>query len=305
MNHLLSLKELNTDLMYSIIHRGIEIKKYPEKFYQECERKGLLLLFQKTSTRTNLSFQSGINQMGGYAVMMDWSSSNFSISPIQYEAQYASRNCDLIVARLKKHSDLIELAKHSKVPVINGCDDKYHPCQALSDFMTIYEVAGTFSGVTLTYVGVHNNVANSLVAGCIKLGIKLLLVTPIVNDAAWDEELMQAAYQSGYVENVTDLSEAVSRSDFVYTDTWVDMELFQSADYEEKKNSRIQQMLPYQLNKANLGGHSPYIMHPMPIHPGLEIEEELIESEKSIIYQQAENRMHTQKSLLIYMLNRR
>lgn len=301
-HHLLSLKELDKDTLLSIIRKGIEIKHNPEDFYQACERKGLLMLFQKTSTRTNLSFQSGINQMGGYAVTMDWDSSNFSLSPIRYEVRYASRNCDVIMARLKKYSDLLELANNSNVPVINGCCDKYHPCQALADLMTIYEVKGTYTGVTVTYVGIHNNVANSLIAGCITLGIKLLLVTPIINEASWDEELMQNAYQSGYIEKLKSLSDAVRRTDFIYTDTWVDMEYFQNIDYHEEKNRRIQVMMPFQINKKNLGGYSPYIMHDMPIHPDFEIEEDLIESENSIIYQQAENRMHVQKSLLLHIL---
>jgi ornithine carbamoyltransferase len=261
------------------------------------------MLFQKTSTRTNLSFQSGIHQMGGYAVTMDWDSSNFRITPIQYEARYASRNCDFIMARLKKHSDLLQLAQYSQVPVINGCCDKYHPCQALADLMTIYEVNGGFSGVTLTYVGIHNNVANSLVAGCVTLGIKLLLVIPIINEASWDEELMQNAYQSGYIENVKSLSEAAARTDFLYTDTWVDMEFFQDPLYQDEKKRRLEKMLPYQVNQHNLQGYSPYIMHDMPVHPGFEIEEGLIESEKSLIYQQAENRMHVQKSLLLHLQN--
>ncbi|OBZ10841.1 ornithine carbamoyltransferase [Bacillus sp. FJAT-26390] len=302
MIHLLSLKEFSKDMIQSIIHQAVEMKQSPERFYHATERKGLLMLFQKTSTRTSLSFQSGINQLGGYSVVMDWDSSNFSISPIQYEARYASRNCDVIMARLKKHSDVLELAQYSSVPVINGCCEKYHPCQALADLMTIYEVAGTFEGITLTYVGIHNNVANSLVAGCTAMGVKLLLVTPIVNTPSWDEELMQAAYQSGYVENAAHLSEAVSRSDFVYTDTWVDMEFFHESHYEEEKNHRMEQMLPYQLNRNNLKGFSPYIMHDMPIHPGYEIEAELVESDRSVIYQQAENRMHVQKALLLYLL---
>nr|WP_301539610.1 hypothetical protein [Paenibacillus sp. NEAU-GSW1] len=169
--------------------------------------------------------------------------------------------------------------------------------------MTVYETAGTFSEITITYVGIHNNVANSLIAGCISLGVQLLLVTPVINAPSWDEELMDNAIQSGYVETVNSLSEAVSRSQFVYTDTWVDMEFFQESHYEDEKNRRLEQMKPFQLNKENLNGHSPYIMHDMPIHPGYEIEEELIESDKSIIYQQAENRMHVQKALLLYLLD--
>ncbi|WP_246079011.1 ornithine carbamoyltransferase [Paenibacillus piri] len=300
---MLSLKELDKETLYSIIRKGIEIKRNPEHYYHACERRGLLMLFQKTSTRTYLSFQSGMHQMGGYAVPMDWEASNFSISPIRYEVQYASRNCDVIMARLKKHSDLLELAQYSQVPVINGCCDKYHPCQALADLMTIYEVRGTFAGVTLAYVGIHNNVANSLIAGCMTLGVKLLLVTPIVNEASWDEELMQAASRSGWIGHADSLADVASKADFIYTDTWVDMEFFNDPQYEEEKNRRLRTMLPFQLNRRELQGNKPYIMHDMPIHPGFEIEEELIESEQSVIYEQAENRMHVQKSLLLHLLH--
>ncbi|RKN83968.1 ornithine carbamoyltransferase [Paenibacillus ginsengarvi] len=299
--HLLSLQEFDKETLYSIIQTGIAIKRNPENYAKACEGKGLLMLFQKTSTRTYLSFQSGIHRMGGYAAAMDWDSSNFSISPIRYEARYASRNCDAMMARLKKHADLLELAEYSAVPVINGCCDKYHPCQALADLMTIYEVAGSFEGVTVTYVGVHNNVANSLIAGCITLGVRLLLVTPIVNEASWDEALMDKAYRSGHVETVSDLADAVRRTDFLYTDTWVDMEFFRNPDYEQEKLRRMERMMPFQVNSANLGGYRPYLMHDMPIHPGYEIEEELVESERSIIYEQAENRMHVQKSLLLHL----
>jgi ornithine carbamoyltransferase len=300
--HLLTLQELDRDTLQSIILKGIKIKRNPHLYEQACKQKGLLMLFQKTSTRTNLSFQSGISQLGGYAVTLDWNQSNFSISPIQYEARYVSRNCDVIMARLKKHEDLLELARYVDVPVINGCCDRYHPCQALADLMTIYEVAGTFSGITITYVGIHNNVANSLIAGCITLGIKLLLVTPIINTPSWDEELMQAALSSGYVDKIDHLSDAVSRSDFVYTDTWVDMEFIHEGHYGDEKNRRVELMMPYQLNRDNLQGYAPYIMHDMPIHPGYEIEAELVESERSVIYQQAENRMHVQKALLLHLL---
>ncbi|MCS7460447.1 ornithine carbamoyltransferase [Paenibacillus doosanensis] len=304
MSHLISLQEFDRETLYSIIERGLDIKRNPRKFDHACERTGLLMLFQKTSTRTSLSFQSGMGQMGGYTVNMDWDASNFSLSPIRYEARYVSRNCDLIVVRLKKHADLLELAEYSRVPVINGCCDKYHPCQALADLMTIYEVSGTFSGITVTYVGIHNNVANSLTAGCVVLGVKLLLVTPIVNEASWDEALMQKALRSGYVERVGSLAEAVPRSQFVYTDTWIDMEFFDDPQYQEEKRHRIQTMSPLQINPRNLGGHTPYIMHDMPIHPGLEIDESCIESERSIIYQQAENRMHVQKSLMLHLLQK-
>nr|AIA10428.1 aspartate/ornithine carbamoyltransferase, carbamoyl-P binding domain protein [uncultured bacterium] len=302
MKHLLSLKEFGRSELLGLIQKAIVIKQQPERYANACERKGALLLFQKTSTRTNLSFQAGINQMGGYAVPMDWNASNFSISPIQYEARYVSRNTDFIVARLKKHSDLQELAAYATVPVINGCCDRYHPCQALADLMTIYEVSGSFENITVTYVGILNNVANSLIAGCVTLGIRLRLVTPIVNEASWDGELMDLAAESGLITRMDSLSDAIAESDYVYTDTWIDMEHFHSADYGAVKDFRMKTMMPYQLNKRILNGHSPYIMHDMPIHPGFEIEEELIESAGSVIYQQAENRMHAQKALLLHLL---
>ncbi|MFC4546015.1 ornithine carbamoyltransferase [Paenactinomyces guangxiensis] len=300
--HVLSLQELTGEQIMQLVKKAIDIKKHPENYYHACFRKGLLMLFQKTSTRTMLSFHSGIAQMGGYAVLMDWNNSNFSISPIQYEARYVSTNCDVIMARLKKHSDLQELAKYSLVPVINGCCEKFHPTQALADLMTIYEVAGTFQGVTLTYVGIHNNIANSLVQACIKVGMKLNLVTPIVNESSWDESLMKEAENSGLVTRTTDLAQAVCESNFIYTDTWIDMEYFNDPSYEQERNVRIKTMSKYQLNRQNLQGFTPCIMHDMPIHPGYEIEEELIEAPESIIYTQAENRMHAEKALLLHLL---
>ncbi|MGG4141705.1 ornithine carbamoyltransferase [Paenibacillus algorifonticola] len=302
MQHFLSFEHITKEQLQSIIEQAVEIKRNPQLYSKAADNKGLLMFFQKSSTRTNLSFQSGMNQLGGYVVPMDWNSSNFSLSPIQYESRYVSRNSDIIMARLKNHADLLELARYATVPVINGCCDKYHPCQALADLMTIYEVAGTFSGVTLTYVGIHNNVANSLVEGCMLLGIKLLLVTPIINEPSWDQLLMDNALQSGWVEQLDSLQDAAAQSQFVYTDTWIDMEFYQEAFYQEEKQRRIKVMLPYQLSSSTLAGCTPYIMHDMPIHPGFEISEELVESEHSVIYQQAENRMHAQKALLLHLL---
>ncbi|USL45552.1 ornithine carbamoyltransferase [Priestia megaterium] len=303
MKHLLSLKELSKEEITGIIQQGIEMKENKEDFFNSCEKKGLLLLFQKTSTRTNLSFQSAINQLGGYSVDLNWNSSNFSISPIQYEARYVSRNCDLIMARLKKHDNLKELAKYSSVPVINGCCEKYHPTQTLADVMTIYEHKKTFEGVTVTFVGVHNNVVNSLIIAALKLGFKLNLVTPIINNDSWDEELMGEVKQSNLVESFDSIEEIIGDTDFIYTDTWVDMEHFNSKEFSAEKDKRIEKMMKFQINKEVLKDHKTLIMHDMPIHPGYEISEDIVESESSIIYQQAENRMHVEKALINYLLN--
>ncbi len=302
MRHVLSLRELSGEEIVALVEDAVRIKERPDDYFTACERRGLLLLMQKTSTRTVLAFSSAISQMGGYAVKMDWNETNFSISPIRHEVRYASRNCDVILARLRTFDDLAELARDSRVPVINGCCTKYHPSQALADLMTVYEVAGGFDGVTVTYVGVHNNVANSLVVGCTRVGVKVGLVTPLVNDPAWDAELMAEAEATGLVTKYETLAEAAAVSDFVYTDTWIDMEHFNDPGYRDERERRVALMTPFQVNAENLGGAEPYVMHDMPIHPGFEIDDATAESPKSVVYQQAENRMHSAKALLRRLL---
>ncbi|HLT59210.1 MAG: hypothetical protein LOD91_08435 [Limnochordales bacterium] len=297
----LSLKDMPAEEIRAIVETARAVKRDPQRWAQALTGRNLLMLFQKTSTRTRLSFELGIQELGGRAVVMDWDKSNFAISPLRYEARYVSRHVHLIMARLIRHRDLQELAAAADVPVINGCCERYHPTQALADLLTIYEQTGTFDGVTIAYVGIHNNVANCLTAGATKVGVRVILVTPEVNPASWDEELMAQAAATGRLE-VTKDARAVQRADFVYTDTWVDMENFHNPDYAEEKARRLAVMGPYQVNRELLGGHNPFIMHDMPVHPGLEIAEDLIESERSLIYQQAENRLHAEKALMLHLL---
>jgi ornithine carbamoyltransferase len=301
-SNLLKLADLEPETLAGILDTAVEIKSDPRRFRDAADRRGLLMLFEKTSTRTALSFQSAIARMGGYSVVLDWHKSNFAISSVEYETQYASRNCDIIVARLRSHDTLRALAANSQVPVINGCDDKFHPSQALADFLTILEINGRFDGATLCYVGVHNNVANCLVEGAVALGVRLLLVTPMTNEGARDDELMKRALASGLVEHRDDLASAAKEADFVYTDTWVDMEYFDDPAYAEEKQRRLSALMPFQLNRENLGGADPWIMHDMPIHAGYEISADLVEGPRSVIYRQAENRMHAQQALLLHLL---
>lgn len=300
--HVISLREFSREELTAVIREAAVIKRNPAAYRDALDRRGLFMLFQKTSTRTNLSFQSGMKRMGGYTVVMDWERSNFALSPIRYEVRYASRNCDLIMARLKRHEDIAELARYATVPVINGCCDKYHPCQALADLMTVYETSGKLEGTTIAFIGVRNNVANSLAAGCMALGVRLLLVTPVINEPSRDDELMAEALRSGYVEFRTDARAAAAEADYVYTDTWVDMEFYHEPSYAEERDRRLAALKPYQVNRALLQGRMPYIMHDMPIHPGLEIEEELVEADHSVIYRQAENRMYAQMALMLHLL---
>lgn len=294
--HHMSAEDIKT-----IIDTALDVKRAPERYENALRGRNLLMLFQKTSTRTRLSFELGVQELGGRAVVMDWDKSNFAISPIRYEARYVSRHADLIMARLLRHSDLVQLADSADVPVINGCCERYHPTQGLADLLTIRERVGADGDATVAYIGMHNNVANCLTAGVTKMGYNMILITPEVNEAARDDELMAAAAATGRLE-VTTNPQAARRADFVYTDTWVDMENFNNPAYAEEKARRLEVMMPYQINAELLGDSRPYIMHDMPVHPGLEISEELIESERSIIYDQAENRLHVEKALMLHLL---
>lgn len=301
MKDLLSLHDMPMADIEAVLQLAAEIKQAPERYENSMRNRNLLMLFQKTSTRTRLSFELGVQQLGGRAVVMEWDKSNFAISPIRYEARYVSRHADAIMARLIRHSDLRQLADAADVPVINGCCERYHPTQGLADLLTIREHVGPLEQVTIAYIGIHNNVANCLAAGGTKMGLNVILITPEVNEAAWDEPLMEEATATGKL-TITQDPRAVQQADVVYTDTWVDMENFHNPAYAEEKERRLQLMMPYQLNEALFNGHNPYIMHDMPVHPGLEIAESLIETDRSLIYDQAENRLHVQKALLLHLL---
>jgi ornithine carbamoyltransferase len=302
MKHCVSLDDFSGAELLHIVQLALKLKQEPHTFAGILEGRWLLMLFQKTSTRTRMSFEIGMGRLGGRTVMMDWDTSNFSISPIEYEARYASTHVDLVMARLKQHKDLRSLADNSQVPVINGCDEKYHPCQALADMLTVYEQQGGFAGQTVAYVGIHNNVSNSLACGFSKVGASLILVTPEVNPAAEDAGLMERALATGLVERTLNLREAVQRAGFVYTDTWVDMEFFTDPSFAEEKERRVKTMAPYQLNGDALAGSEAFILHDMPIHPGYEISAELVHDPRSLIFRQAENRLYAQQALMLYLL---
>jgi ornithine carbamoyltransferase len=302
LRHCISLAEFSPDELRGLILTAHRIKQDPARYANLMRGRWLLMLFQKSSTRTRLSFELGIGRLGGQAIWMDWNTSNFSISPIEYEARYAAGQVDLIMARLRLHQDLLALAQHSTVPVINGCDDRYHPCQALADLLTVYEAAGKFDGVTVSYVGIANNVSNALAVACSLTGVHLILVTPEVNPAAEDAALMERLMAQGAVERSLDLNGAARRSQFVYTDTWVDMEFFNEPSYQQEKERRIGLLQPYQLNRDTLRGSDPYILHDMPIHPGYEIAADLVDSPRSLIYAQAANRTYVQQALMLHLL---
>jgi len=303
--HLLALKDWTQAQIEEVIEKSIEVKKDPAKYRTSLKDKSLAMVFQKTSTRTRVSFEVAMTQLGGHALYLDWRTTNLVLADIRDETKYMSRNVDCIMARLLKHADLLAMAKASRVPVINGCDEKYHPCQAIADLMTVKEKKGRLKGVKLVYIGVQNNVCNSLIVGCTKTGVEITTVTPMKNEASIDRELLATAEKTGLYKSTLDMKKAVKDADVVYTDTWVDMEFFLDPKFKEEKEKRIKLMMPYQINKGLMRGSDALIMHDMPIHRGYEISDDMIESPNSIIYDQSENRLHSAKGILLKLLTKK
>jgi ornithine carbamoyltransferase len=304
--HVPNLKALTSEELTDILGRAAAVKKNPESYHQALKGKSMAMLFQKTSTRTRVSFEVGMFELGGHAVFIDWMTSNFVLSGIENETEYLSRNVSCIMARLMHHEDLNKIISASKVPVINGCCEKFHPCQALTDVLTMAEhFEGGIDAISkahLAYVGVQNNVSNSLVLICDKLDIRLTLATPAINDngESTDADVQQIIASSTRINHVVDPGK-LNDVDFIYTDTWIDMQYFNNPDFEEEKEARIKEMLPYQINAELIAGMSGHIMHDMPIHEGYEITADAVRDPRAIIFEQAENRLHAQKGLLLWL----
>lgn len=300
---LLTLKDWTPDEITATIEESLVLKAHPERYRELLDGLSLGMLFQKTSTRTRTSFEVGMTQMGGHAVYMDWQATNFALADLSDEAHVLSRYVDVIVARMKHHDDLLDLTRGSEVPVINGCCDRYHPCQALGDLLTMIEVRGKLDGAHVVYTGILNNVCNSLIVACTKAGVRITIVTPESNPASRDEALLAAARETGLLSETLDLKAAVADADFVYTDTWIDMEFFFDASYEEEKNRRIEAFSPFQINGDLMAGTDAYVMHCLPAHKGYEVTAEVMASDACIAVDQAENRLHAQKAVLMRLLD--
>ena len=303
--HLIDWKYWSDSEIVEVLDLARRVKHYRWEYQGHMQGNTLVMIFQKTSTRTRVSFEAGMTEMGGHAINLDWMATNFTLSKVRFEARYLGRNAAIIMARLKDNGDLMEMEKASTVPVINGCCNLYHPCQALADMLTIAEDRPEgVKGARLTYIGVYNNVVNSLVSIAAPLGVHLTLVCPIREPDSVDEESRQKLLDRGLLTETLDAEAAVGEADYVYTDTWLDMELFNDPAYAEEKEKRSGIMMPYQITRALLAGSRAKIMHDMPIHPGFEIAEDMVEHERSIIYDQAEHRLDAQKAIMLRLRNR-
>ena len=264
--------------------------------------KTLAMIFEKPSTRTRVSFEVGMWQLGGYALYL--SSSDLQLGrgeTIADTAQTLSRYVNGIMARVFAHQTILELIKYSSVPVINGLSDMTHPCQGLADLFTIYEKKGRLRGLKLAYVGDGNNVAHSLLYGCSKVGMNITLACPKGYEPH-PEVVLKAKEEgkiSGCIVKVTkDPKEAARGADIIYTDVWASM------GQEKEHEKRIKIFKPYQVHtKLIKEAKEDYLfMHCLPAHRGEEVTDEVADSKNSIIFDQAENRLHTQKALLALMM---
>lgn len=297
--HILTLGELTRDEIFSILSKAKEIKKNPSVFSDKLKGKSIAILFSKPSTRTRVSFESGIAQLGGTPIYL--SSHDVQISRGETFADTArvlSSYVDAIIIRTFAQEDVVEVAENSGVPVINGLTDDYHPCQTLADLMTILEIRGSLAGARIAYMGDGNNVATTLALGCAIVGAELVVASPPGYEIS--DKLLNDMKQTYKVQIVkTDSPKlAAHMAEFIYTDVWVSM------GQENEKVERLKALAPYQVNSELLSLAAPNakVLHCLPAHRGEEIIAEVIDGPFSAVWQQAENRLHVQKALLLFLL---
>ncbi|HEV8596027.1 MAG TPA: ornithine carbamoyltransferase [Thermoplasmata archaeon] len=272
------------------------------ELYEPLKNKNLAMIFEKASTRTRVSFEVAMGQLGGHALYLNPQDLQLGRGEtIADTARVLSRYVDAIVYRAYRHADVLELAKWTTIPVINGLDDWEHPCQALADFFTIHEHKGDLKGLKLAYVGDGNNVCHSLLLAGAVVGLHVSVGCPDKfrpNTAVVKQAKELAAKTDAKITILPDPVDAVKDADVVYTDVWVSMGM------EKEKTERERILLPYQVNQllVNKAKEDAIVMHCLPAHRGLEITDEVIDGPKSVVWDQAENRLHAQKALLVTLL---
>lgn len=298
MKHFLSIIDCSVEQLNELLEISAQLKSlYKEGGNDPClANKTLVMLFEKPSLRTRISFQVAMTDLGGSAIYIKPEDIGGigKREPVKDMARVMSRYVKGIMARTFKHSTVTELAEYATVPVINALTDWSHPCQAMADVLTIQEHCNKIEGVKIAYVGDGNNVARSLGFACAKLGMKLVVASPAGYDL--DAESVERANQvsAGSVERTHDPIAAVAGADIIYTDTWVSM------GQEDEKQKRREHFAGFQVN-AELVKSAPAnakIMHCLPAYRGFEITDEVTESPNSIMFDQAENRLHFQRALL-------
>jgi ornithine carbamoyltransferase len=302
MRHFLTLKDFTKEEILEIIEIGLEIKKnLKNKVYKkELDMQTLGMIFEKSSTRTRVSFETGMYQLGGHALFL----SNRDIhlgrgEPVKDTARVISSMCDMVMIRTFEHSMIEEFAEYSKVPVINGLTDSYHPVQLLADYMTMIEY-GIHENAIVAYIGDGNNMTHSWLMLAAKLGFELRIATPkgYEVDSVILEDALKMAKQSGAVIKVSNnIDEALYGATIVTTDTWASM------GQEEEKEARLQAFKGYMVDglKMCLAKKGAKFLHCLPAYRGQEVSEKVLEDHADIVFDEAENRLHAQKGLMVWL----
>lgn len=295
----LTIMDLDSNEVMDIVKRAAELKSGKDDSLFPLIGKSVGLIFEKSSTRTRVSFEVGIYQLGGQPVTLKTDDIQMGRGEtIADTARTLSRYLSAVAIRTFEQERVVEFASNATVPVINALTDLHHPCQALADLLTVYEKKGTLKGIKMAYVGDGNNVANSLIEAAARTGMELSLACP--EGYGPDDGVLKKAQAdtSSYITVTDDPAAAVKEADVLYTDVWVSM------GQEEEKQKRIRDFEGYQVNSSLLGHakSDAIVMHCLPAYRGLEISQDVLESPASVVFDQAENRLHAQKSLLEHLL---
>jgi ornithine carbamoyltransferase len=303
MRHFLDLFDLTPDEITHLLHEAIRLKEAHRRGQRPTTLLGrvLGLVFEKPSLRTRGSFEAAMAQLGGASIFLPGAEVGFgSRESIPDFARAMSQYVDAVVLRTFHHHTVETFAAHSSCPVINGLSDDSHPCQALADLLTLYEVFGEVAGRTVVFVGDGNNVARSLAVCCGKLGVRFILAAP--EGYGFDEPFLRAYRQRvprGEMVLNGEPGHAVRSADVIYTDVWISM------GQEAEREQRLKRFAAYQVNAALLALAPPHarVMHCLPAHRGEEVTSDVLDSERSVVFQQAGNRLHAQKALLQWLLS--
>jgi ornithine carbamoyltransferase len=301
--HLISLKDWSTEEIHELFALTQKLKAEPQTFRRALEGRTLAMIFQKPSTRTRVSFEVGMYQLGGTALFLGANDIQLGRGEtIADTARVLSRYVDAIMARVFAHQDILDLVRYGTVPVINGLSDLLHPCQALADYFTLLERRGRLEGFKVAYIGDGNNVCHELMFGAVKLGISMTIACPegfepnplITKSAA--REAQKAGAPTPVV--TSDPMAAVAGADMVATDVWASM------GQEAEAEKRRQAFRGYQVTVKMMKAAHPkaLFMHCLPAHRGEEVAEEVIDGPQSVVFDEAENRLHVQKALLLHLL---
>jgi ornithine carbamoyltransferase len=300
--HFISIHDLTADQVESIFSLTADLKREPQRFATALAGKSLAMIFEKSSTRTRVSFEVGMTQLGGHALFL--SSRDIQLGrgePIADTAQVLSRYVDVIMARTFAHQTVVDLARFGSVPVINGLTDELHPCQGMADYYTLREVFGALRGRKIAYVGDGNNVAHSLMFGAAKVGMDVAIATPAGYECKphYVELAGADAAAAGVTLTLTnDPREAVAGASAVYTDVWASM------GQEAEAEARRQAFAGWTVDNALMAHARPeaVFLHCLPAHRGEEVAAEVIDGPQSRIFDEAENRLHVQKAIMLWLL---